>query len=157
MAVLASPALAQSIGIGPETARPLPRYESLRFDEVNLRKGASEDHPIAWIYNLYGLPVQIEQEFTDWRRVRDHDGMTGWMHKTQLGTARTALIRDEIAALHEEADTTAKVVVRVEPGVVLRLEECALDWCRATVKGYSGWVAKAGLWGVDAGEIFGDD
>ncbi len=155
MAVLASPAFAQSIG--PETGRPLPRYESLRFAEVNLRKGAGEDYPIAWVYNLYGLPVQIVQEFMDWRRVRDHDGTTGWIHKSQLGTARTALVRDEIAELHEDADTEAKVIARVEPGVALRLEACDLDWCRAEVKGYGGWVPKTGLWGVDADEAFEDD
>lgn len=157
MILIAFPALAQSIRTGPETGRPLPRYESLRFAEVNLRRGAGEDYPIAWIYRLYGLPVQVFQEFRDWRHVRDHDGSTGWMHKTQLGTARTALVEGDVASLYEEPDAGTGVVARVEPGLILRLEECAVDWCAVEIKGYRGWIAKTGLWGVDAGEVFEDD
>jgi SH3-like domain-containing protein len=151
------PATAQSLGIGSETGAPLPRFASLKFNKVNLRRGAGEDYPIAWTFQLYGLPVEIFQEFRDWRHVRDHDGTTGWMHKSQLGSARTALIREEIADLRAEPDGTTKVVARVEPGVVLRLIECQLDWCRAKVEGYRGWVSKAGLWGVVPEDVFGQD
>ena len=157
MLVLAFPAQAQSLGVGPETGKELPRFESLKFNKVNLRRGAGEDYPIAWTFQLYGLPVEIFQEFQDWRHVRDHDGATGWMHKSQLGTARTALVRDDITDLRSEPDESSKVVAQVEPGVVLRFIECQLDWCRVKVKGYRGWVRKDGLWGVLAEDVFGDD
>jgi len=157
MLVLALPAQAQTLAVGPETGKDLPRFESLKFNKVNLRRGAGEDYPIAWTFQLYGLPVEIFQEFNDWRHVRDHDGATGWMHKSQLGTARTALVRDEITDLHADPDAAAKIVARVEPGVVLRFLACELDWCRVKVKGYRGWVRKDGLWGVLPGDVFGDD
>lgn len=150
-------AIAQSLEVGPETGAPLPRFESLRFNRVNLRRGAGEDYPIAWTFQLYGLPVQIFQEFRDWRHVRDHDGATGWMHKSQLGTARTILTRDDIADLRAEPDRDATIVARIEPGVVLTLLACRVDWCRAKVQGYRGWLQKTGHWGVLPEDEFGDD
>ena len=150
-------ALGQSAGIGPETGAPLPRFESLRFNKVNLRRGAGEDYPIAWTFQLYGLPVQIFQEFRDWRRVRDHDGATGWMHKSQLGTARTVLTRESIADLRAEPSDEAEVVAQVQPGVVLTLISCQVDWCKAKAKGYRGWLLKEGHWGVLPEDEFGND
>ncbi len=156
MIVLAVPAQAQTLGVGPETGAPLPRFESLKFNKVNLRRGAGEDYPIAWTFQLYGLPVEIFQEFKDWRHVRDHDGATGWMHKSQLGTARTALVREKIVDLHAEPDATTKTVAQIEPDVVLRLIDCRVDWCRAKVEGYRGWVSKDNLWGVLPEDVFGE-
>ena len=148
---------AQSAGIGPETGAPLPRFASLRFNKVNLRRGAGEDYPIAWTFQLDGLPVQIFQEFRDWRHVRDHDGATGWMHKSQLGSARTILTRNDIADLREEPNADAEIVARIEPGVVLTLLACQVDWCKAKAKGYRGWLLKKGHWGVLPEDEFGDD
>jgi len=150
-------ALGQSTTVGPETGAALPRFESLRFNKVNLRRGAGEDYPIAWTFQLYGLPVQIFQEFRDWRHVRDHDGATGWMHKSQLGTARTVLIREDIADLRKNPNDEAEIVARVQPGVVLTLLACQVDWCKAKTKGYRGWLKKNGLWGVVPEDEFGDD
>jgi len=151
------PALAQSSTIGPETGEPLPRFESLRFNKVNLRRGAGEDYPIAWTFQLYGLPVQIFQEFRDWRRVRDHDGATGWMHKSQLGTARTVLIQDAVTNLRTDPVAGSKIIARVQPGVVLTLLACQVDWCRGKVKGYRGWFRKSRHWGVLPEDDFGHD
>jgi len=126
-------AFGQSTEVGPETGAPLPRFESLRFNKVNLRRGAGEDYPIAWTFQLYGLPVQIFQD------------------------ARTVLIQDEIADVHAEPDAASKIVARVEPGVVMTLLACQVDWCRAKAQGYRGWIKKAGQWGVLPEDAFGDD
>ncbi len=157
MFVLATPLNAQTLGIGPETGEPLPRFVSLKFDTVNMRRGAGEDYPIAWTFQRYGMPVKIFREFRDWRHVSDHEGTTGWIHKSQLGSARTALVRDEIANLYTGPDIATKIVARAEPGVVLRFISCQLDWCRVKVRGYRGWVRKQGLWGVVPEEEFVED
>lgn len=150
-------AKAQTLGIGPETGAPLPRFASLKFNKVNLRRGAGEDYPIAWTFQLRGLPVQIFQEFRDWRHIRDHDGATGWIHRSQLSGVRTALVQDDIADLRNAPEISERVVAQVEPGVVLTLINCELDWCRAKVQGYRGWVRKDGLWGVLPEDVFGKD
>ena len=150
----AAPALAQAPSQGPETGLPLPRFESLRFDEVNLRRGAGETYPIAWTFVRQGLPVQVFQEYGDWRHVRDHDGATGWIKRTQLSAARTAIAPDRVLDLLAEPDDASRVLARAEPGVVFRLLSCGAFWCRVSAGGYRGWALKDRLWGVSAIEEF---
>lgn len=156
LCAFAAPAGAQSLGVGPETGLPLPRFESLRFNEVNLRRGAGEDYPIAWTFVRQGLPVEVFQEYEYWRHVRDHEGATGWIKRTQLGSTRTALVQDEQTTLYAEPDEDSDVVAGAEMNAVLTLTQCTADWCEAKAQGYTGWVQKTGLWGVLAGEIFED-
>lgn len=137
---------AQSLGV--ETGRPLPRFESLRYDEVNLRRGASEKHPIAVVYNRKGLPVEVLREYRDWRRVRDHEGTTGWIKRTQLSTTRMAMILGEVAPLHRRDAPDARVIARLSPGMVLELGDCDSAWCAVRVSGYRGYVPRRALWGV---------
>ena len=40
-----------------------------------------------------------------------------------------------------------------EAGVVARLENCSLDWCRIEADGAKGWVRKSRLWGVKPEEV----
>ena len=49
---------------------PLPRFASLRVDEVNLRTGPGTRYPIDWVYMREGLPVEITAEFDIWRRIK---------------------------------------------------------------------------------------
>lgn len=148
LAALAAVPVAYAQSVGVETGRPLPRFESLRYDEVNLRRGASAKHPIAVVYNRKGLPVEILREYREWRRVRDHEGTTGWIKRTQLSTAPTAMVVDELAPLHRRADAESRILARLSPGIVLELGDCDEAWCAVRVSGYRGYVARRGLWGV---------
>jgi SH3-like domain-containing protein len=38
--------------------------------------------------------------------------------------------------------------------VVVDLEACEEGWCEVDADGYSGWLPKAEVWGVDRDEIF---
>ena len=154
--LLPLPGLAQTVGIGPETGLPLPRFQSLQFNKVNLRRGPGETYPIAWTYLRRGLPVEVFQEYEDWRHVRDHDGATGWIKRTQLSLGRSGLVQGTRAALHAEPEDGSRIVARAEPGVVFTLIACELEWCRAKAQGYRGWVRKTGLWGVADAETFGE-
>ena len=42
---------------------PIPRFASLRSDEVNLRAGPGTRYPIQWVYKRRDLPVEIERDF----------------------------------------------------------------------------------------------
>ena len=153
----ASLALAQGSGaqtVGRETGEPIPRYESLRYDTVRMRRGPGRTWPIAWVFKREGMPVKVFKEFEDWRHVRDPYGDFGWIKRTQLSSARHGLVMAERAPLRREADGEAKVVAVAAKGVVLRLDECGPDWCLGRAKGYSGWVRKEALFGVDPEETF---
>ncbi|MEK0084211.1 SH3 domain-containing protein [Benzoatithermus flavus] len=137
-----------SRGIGP-SGLPLPRFASLASSEVNVRTGPSTDHPIRWVYTRVNLPVRIVEEFDVWRRIEDPDGETGWAHASLLQLRRTVLVRGkEIQELRRSPDTNARVVARVEPGVIGSLVECSDGWCRIEAGGERGWLPKTVLWGV---------
>jgi SH3-like domain-containing protein len=144
----AAPAAAPARGIGP-SGLPLPRFASLASKEVNVRTGPSTDHPIRWVYERADLPVKIVEEFDVWRRIEDPDGETGWAHASLLQLKRTVLVRGrEAQDLRRSPDGTARVVARLEPGVVASFVECAGGWCRIEAGGERGWLPRAALWGV---------
>ncbi|MGR3323214.1 MAG: SH3 domain-containing protein [Pseudooceanicola sp.] len=138
---------------GPVTHLPLPRYVSMKAREGNVRRGPSLTHRIDWVYKRQDMPLQIVAEHGHWRRVRDHDGMGGWIHYSLLSGARTVLVEDDIVTLRLRPDLRSTVVARLEQGVVARLDDCLPDWCKLRVGPYRGWAVKRGLWGVAADEL----
>jgi len=132
-----------------------PRYASIRRDSANLREGPSYDHRILWIYRHKDTPVKIIASFDAWRRVKDVDGTTGWMHHTQLSDKRTVVfIGFTKSPLRGDDGPNAKIVAYAQPGVVARLRACKLQACEVEASGTDGWVDKRNIWGVDAGEVF---
>lgn len=143
-----APAAAPARAIGP-SGLPLPRFASLASKEVNVRTGPSTDYPIRWVYERADLPVKIVEEFDVWRRIEDPDGETGWAHSSLLQLRRTVLVRGkEAQAMRRSPDTNARVVARVEPGVIGSLVGCEGAWCRIEAGGERGWLPRAVLWGV---------
>ena len=139
-----------------ETERKLPRFVSLRAAEVNLRSGPGQRYPIEWVYRKRGLPVEITSEFDKWRRIRDHEGTIGWVHQSLLSGRRTALVTDAQSVLRREPDGGSAPVARVTPGVVGALLACADKWCRLEIGDYRGWLPRANLFGIYAGESLDD-
>ncbi|WP_374653315.1 SH3 domain-containing protein [Dongia sp.] len=135
---------------------PLPRFASLQSGEVNMRTGPGETYPILWTYQRAGLPVEIIEEFDIWRRIRDHDGVVGWVKSTLLVGKRHVLVRDSQRPLRESPEAGSRPVALVDPGVVLKVLECGGDWCRLEVQGHKGWMMKTEFWGVYATEAIED-
>jgi SH3-like domain-containing protein len=148
-------------GVGP-SGLPLPRFVSLKSKRVNLRVGPGSDYAVSWLYLKSGLPVEIIQEYDNWRRVRDADGTEGWVFHSLLDGKRTALAApwmrgkgDAIFVdLHQDAQNNSKVVARIQPGVVISIGECNGTWCLASVDGTDGWVNQGEVWGAYPGEAF---
>lgn len=137
-----------------ETTLPLPRFVSLRSDEVNLRAGPGTGYPVEWVLTRRAWPVEVIAEYEQWRRVRDIDGTLGWVHQTMLSGERTAVVQDGIQTLFAAPDAGAAPVLRVEAGVIGALLACAPEWCRLEVQGVRGWIERVHLFGVLPGETF---
>jgi SH3-like domain-containing protein len=147
---------------GSVSGLPLPRFVSLKSDEVNLRSGPGKDYPTQWVFRRAGLPLEVLQEFDNWRRVRDAEGVTGWVNQALLSGRRTAQVlpweikpgteppKLELKANDSErSDATALV----EAGVIANLQSCDSRWCFVTVETYRGYVEQSKLWGIYPGEI----
>jgi len=136
-----------------QTGLRLPSFVSLKNTRVNVRRGPSRKHPIAWQYQRRGLPVEIIKEFENWRLIRDSEGEEGWVFHGLLAAKRTAVIapwdREEIPrVLRTEPDAEAASVASAEPGALVVIESCTGHWCEIESQGYRGWMEQADLWGV---------
>lgn len=158
------PAAAQSASVdlsgrqkGSHSGLPLPRFVSLKADEVNVRRGPGWDHEIAWVYRRAGLPLEIIAESNVWRQVRDAEGATGWVFGTLLSGRRTVLIapwesKEKIVEMRGSASGSAVVRVKLAPGVLANVQDCDGAWCAISVGNASGYVTQDRLWGVYPGE-----
>lgn len=139
-------------GVAAQTGLPLPRFVSLRADEVNMRAGPGVRYPIEWTYLRAGLPVEITAEFDTWRKIRDWEGTEGWVHQSLLSGKRTVLVTGGRRTLRREPGESAPAVAHLESGVIGALERCRDVWCLVTVRGFEGWLRMGEFWGVYADE-----
>lgn len=145
--------VAKAQSIGDVTKLPLPRFVSLRGDQVFARTGPGTRYPVQWIYKRKNLPVEIVREFDTWRKIRDVDGEEGWIHQSLLSGNRYVSVVDEASIpLYQDNNDAARVVALVESGSILRVNECDDGWCLLSKTGYEGWIAYNSLWGIYEGE-----
>src|ERR1700761_294948 len=107
-----------------EAGQKLPRFVSLRSDQVNLRVGPGENYPIEWVLTRKEMPVEIVREFENWRMIRDWQGTEGWVHERMLTGKRAVVVKGGIRTLYRQPDPASAAVARAQPGVIARLLEC---------------------------------
>ena len=146
IALFAAAAAAQEVG-------SVPRFASLRSDEVNLRAGPGKQYPVDWVFTRRALPVEITADYGQWRKIRDIDGSEGWAHQSLLSARRRVIISGEIRTLLRAPEPGAAPVARAEPGVIARLLACRGVWCRVEIERYTGWLERRHVWGVYADEV----
>ena len=64
-------------------------FRTLRNEKVNLRQGPSFDYPIKIFYKKKFLPVLIQDSSENFRKIRDHENNTGWVHISQLSKKKS--------------------------------------------------------------------
>jgi SH3-like domain-containing protein len=142
--------------VGTNTGLPLPRYASLKSDDLNMRSGPGERYPVLWTYHRRDLPVKIEREFDVWRLIEDMDGIKGWVQAGFLTGHRSFVITGtDDRILRATPDDSAEAVADLKPGVVGRIKACEAGkaWCQMQVQDYRGWLKRGDVWGVDNDEI----
>ncbi len=164
----AAPAAAQTTdpavtgSVGP-SGLPLPRFVSLKSAKVNLRIGPGLNYRVDWMYLKAGLPMEIIQEYDNWRKVRDADGTEGWVNQSLLSGKRTAIVtpwqrgKDARLALRREARDDSALVAEVEPGVIGTIRACNGNWCEMDFAGGTrGWISQSQVWGAYPSEAVAD-
>lgn len=145
--------------------RELPYWASLRYDEVRMRAGPSEEYPIEWVYKRKGLPVKVVRLREGWRLVEDPEGTQGWIAATQLNPDRGVLVVGAgLADVRTQASATSALKWRAEVGVVALLLRCRDAWCEVDLANpkqrkdgvsLKGWVDRQRLWGTE--DLPGDE
>ncbi|MCL4671737.1 MAG: hypothetical protein KJZ64_02110 [Sphingomonadaceae bacterium] len=129
--------------------REVPYWATIKAPELYMRKGPSHDFKIDWVYKRPGLPLKVLRVAQGWRLVIDPDGTKGWVSASLLSPDRGVIVIGEgLAALRAGPDDSAKLRWNAQTGVIGKLRECDLGWCKIDVGGRVGWVRAERLWGA---------
>ena len=122
-------------------------FLSLKNNEVNLRFGPSFEYPIKLAYKKKYLPVLIIGEFETWRKIKDYQNNSGWIHVSQLSKKKSAINIKNNSIIYKKPTIFSKPIAKLETGRLMLIKKCKIKWCKITSGKYSGWIEKNYLWG----------
>tara|TARA_B100000427_G_C15380753_1_gene538798 strand:- start:192 stop:665 length:474 start_codon:yes stop_codon:yes gene_type:complete len=122
-------------------------FLSLKNNEVNLRLGPSFEYPIKLTYKKKYLPVIILDRSENWRKIKDFESNSGWVHISQLSKRQTAINNKSNSILFKKPTIYSKPVARLESGRLVLIKKCNLKWCKISSGNFKGWIKKSYLWG----------
>ena len=123
-------------------------FLTLRNEKVNLRQGPSFDYPIKIFYKKKFLPVLIQDKSDNFRKIRDHENNSGWIHISQLSKKKAAITIDDNLILFSSSTIFSNPIAILEKGRLVRIKKCTEDWCKINSGEFKGWLQKKNLWGL---------
>jgi len=122
-------------------------FLTLRNDTVNLRQGPSFKYPIKIFYKKKFLPVLVQDESYNFRKIKDHENNSGWIHRSQLSKKKAAISIEDRLVVFKNPTIYSKPLIILEKGKLCLIKKCKENWCKIKVGKYVGWVKKKSLWG----------
>jgi len=122
-------------------------FLTLKKNEVNLRQGPSFDYPIKLVYKKRYLPVIILDKSGPWKKIRDFENNTGWIHTALLSKKKSAINIKNHSIIYKKPTIYSKPIVKLEVGRLTLVKKCKLEWCKISSGDYQGWIFKSSLWG----------
>jgi len=98
-------------------------FLTLRNDKVNLRQGPSFDYPVKIFYKKKFLPVLIEDKSDNFRKVRDHENNSGWIHISQLSKKKAAITIDDDLVLFSNSTIYSNPKAILKKGRLVRIKK----------------------------------
>ena len=123
-------------------------FLTLRNEKVNLRQGPSFDYPVKIFYKKKFLPVLIQDRSENFRKVRDHENNTGWIHISQLSKKKAAIVINDKLILFNSPTIYSNPIAILKKGRLVKIKKCKNDWCKVMTGDFNGWVKKESLWGL---------
>tara|TARA_B100002051_G_scaffold148433_1_gene140494 strand:+ start:429 stop:878 length:450 start_codon:yes stop_codon:yes gene_type:complete len=123
-------------------------FLTLRNDKVNLRQGPSFDYPVKIFYKKKFLPVLVLDRSDNFRKIRDHENNTGWVHISQLSKKKAAIVINDKLILFNSPTVYSNPIAILKKGRLVKINKCKNDWCKVVTGDFKGWVKKEGLWGL---------
>ena len=123
-------------------------FRTLRNDKVNLRQGPSFEYPIKIIYKKKFLPILIQDSSDNFRKVRDHENNTGWIHISQLSKKKAAIVINDNEIMFKNSTIFSKPVAVLREGRFVKISKCKESWCKVVSENYKGWIKRDSLWGL---------
>ena len=123
-------------------------FLTLRYDKVNLRQGPSKEYPIKIFYKKKYLPVLVQDQSDNFRKIRDHENNSGWIHVSQLSKKKSAIVIEDELIMFRRPTIYSEPLVVLQKGRLTKIIKCNEEWCKASSSEYKGWIKKEGLWGL---------
>ena len=123
-------------------------FLTLRNDKVNLRQGPSFEYPIKLFYKKKFLPVLVQDSFENFRKIRDHENNTGWVHVSQLSKKKAAITIEDDQLVFDKPSIYSTPSAVLKKGKLCKIKKCKDNWCKIQVENFKGWVKKDNLWGL---------
>ncbi|MGC0372264.1 MAG: hypothetical protein DGJ47_000973 [Rickettsiaceae bacterium] len=128
---------------------PVPRFVTIKFNEVNARVGPEKDCPIEWVFIKKGEPVEVVAEYEQWRKIVDAHGEGGWVHSSVVSGKRSVIVQTkETIALRSSLSDNSNIVAYLKPNLRCNLLKCKEKWCKVSCQNKKGWLSRKYLWGV---------
>ena len=122
-------------------------FLSLKKNEVNLRQGPSLEYPIKLIYKKKYLPVIILDKSGPFRKIKDFQNNTGWIHVALLSKKKSAINIKNNSILFKKPTIYSKPIAKLESGRLILIKKCNQKWCKISSGEFIGWINKSFLWG----------
>ena len=122
-------------------------FLTLRNEKVNLRQGPSFDYPVKILYKKKFLPVLIQDSSDNFRKIRDHENNSGWIHISQLSKKKAVITIVDESYLYKRPTIYARPLAILKKGRLVMLTKCRSTWCKVRDMKFSGWIKKDNLWG----------
>ena len=123
-------------------------FLTLRNDKVNLRQGPSFDYPVKIFYKKKFLPVLVQDKSDNFRKVRDHENNSGWIHISQLSKKKAAITVDDNLILFSNSTIYSNPIAIIKKGRLVKISKCNEEWCKINTGEFKGWLQKKSLWGL---------
>ena len=123
-------------------------FRTLRNNEANLRLGPSFDYPVKIFYKKKYLPVLILDSSDNFRKIRDHENNSGWIHISQLSKKKAAIVLDDNSIMFSSSTIYSNPVAVLKKGRLVRIKNCKNEWCNVKSGELKGWLKKESLWGL---------
>ena len=121
-------------------------FLTLRNNTTNLRQGPSFDYPIKIFYKKKYLPVLIIDSSDNFRKIKDHENNTGWIHVSQLKKSNSIISLDD-KILFTKPTVFSKPLAKIKKGRLLVIKKCSSNWCKITTNEFNGWIEAKNIWG----------
>ena len=122
-------------------------FLTLRYEKVNLRQGPSSEYPIKIFYKKKYLPVLVQDHSDNFRKIRDHENNSGWIHVSQLSKKKAAIVIDDELIMFKNPTIYSKPIAIFKKGRLAKIIKCEDEWCKVKSENYKGWLKKSSLWG----------
>ena len=99
-------------------------FLTLRYDKVNLRQGPSKEYPIKIFYKKKFLPVLIQDKFNNFRKIKDHENNTGWIHISQLSKKKAAIVIKDNLIMFRSPTIYSQPLVILRKGRLTKILKC---------------------------------